>query len=147
MEATAAAAQTTEEDAWQVQGVKRRLAPQFTLSRADMAAPPKQTPAVEPVKKINRYTREELMAVRRRSTVLQEMQKMDEVVSMMPLDPVCLHPPSPADIGAIWSAAQEKPSQPNQRDNAPGKYSRAKSGTAPAFLWRPTTSRLTVYYT
>ena len=86
-----------EDESWQVQNVKRRLAPQFKLSHSDMAAT-KAVASTDAPKKIIRYSCDELLAFRRKSTVLQEMQKFSDIVSMMPLQPICLKPPSEEEV-------------------------------------------------
>jgi hypothetical protein len=43
------------------------------------------------------------MVARRRSTVIQDMQKLVDIVSMLPLEPVYLNPLSQEDVSVrIW---------------------------------------------
>ena len=101
METTPAiAGSSVEEDSWQVQNVKRRLAPQFKLSHSDMTATKAMAPSDTP-KKIIRFSCDELLALRKRSTVLQEMQKFSDIVSMMPLEPLTMKPPSEEEVPSL----------------------------------------------
>lgn len=62
-----------------------------------MAATKAVTPSDTP-KKFIRYSSDELLALRKKSTVLQEMQKFSDIVSMMPLEPLCKKPPSEEEV-------------------------------------------------
>ena len=55
-----------------------------------------------------RFTREEIMALRRPTRVLPEMLPHTEVVSEQCLEPVTLQPIDPDEVIRIWNAASDQ---------------------------------------
>jgi pyrimidine deaminase RibD-like protein len=55
-----------------------------------------------------RYTREQLIALRKSSSILPSMKAMTEICSVESQEPVCFTKLEPEDVIRIWNAATNK---------------------------------------
>eukprot|EP00602_Paraphysomonas_sp_CaronLab_P005055 CAMPEP_0185032304 /NCGR_PEP_ID=MMETSP1103-20130426/20267_1 /TAXON_ID=36769 /ORGANISM="Paraphysomonas bandaiensis, Strain Caron Lab Isolate" /LENGTH=968 /DNA_ID=CAMNT_0027568149 /DNA_START=56 /DNA_END=2962 /DNA_ORIENTATION=+ len=85
----------------------RRLAPQFTLSKQDFGADRSRTAANQEAskKKVIRFTRDEILALRRVTKCVPEMEGMGDIVSATALEPECLQPFDADEVLRIWNSS------------------------------------------
>lgn len=118
-----------EDSTWTVQSsVKtRRLVPQFSLSRQDLGSDnvrSKVVPIVDPIKKkVIRFTKEEMLSLRKPSKILSSMSDMLEMVSLTTQDPVCFEKLDPDDVLRIWNNSENR----NNKDVG-GRGGRGRGG-------------------
>jgi hypothetical protein len=80
---------------------KRRLAPQVSFKQETQYETTKQktSAATEaPKRVVIRYTREQIISMRKQAPILQRMINIQEVVTEKIQDPVCFEPLEPEDV-------------------------------------------------
>mmetsp|Transcript_14153 Transcript_14153/g.12816 ORF Transcript_14153/g.12816 Transcript_14153/m.12816 type:complete len:916 (-) Transcript_14153:1415-4162(-) len=82
----------------------RRLVPHYTLSRHDLGAESRTKPVNEPIKKKTlRYTKEEILELRKPTKILDEMISLGDIISFKPLEPLLASPLSSEEITKLWN--------------------------------------------
>eukprot|EP01035_Chromulina_nebulosa_P019019 gene19019-24839_t len=90
----------------------RRLVPHYTLSRHDLGAESRTKPVTEPVKKKTlRYTKEEILELRKPTKILEEMTSLGDIISFIPLEPLLISPLSPEEITKLWNYERKNDSK------------------------------------
>jgi PERQ amino acid-rich with GYF domain-containing protein len=102
---------------------QRRLAPQWTLSKKDMGVDEgKNAAPKQPEKqKIIRFTRSELLQIRKPTKVLSELADMPDIISVPPLEPAVLQAFNLDDFHKIWNADRDRQKDGVQMKNGKGK--------------------------
>lgn len=84
----------------------RRLAPQWASTKQESVPAASVTESAK--KKVLRYTRDEILAMRKPSRIIPEMLEIPDVVSEECLDPVLFNPIYPDEVIRIWNTATDQ---------------------------------------